>query len=178
MKNIPVIPRAKPEGPLRPHERSLATLGMTPRFYRRAFIAGAAVLSVLPLTSARATPEAMAAAIKEVVGDNPIREGRVTLDLPPLIENGNAVPLTVSVESPMSEADHVKAIHVFNEKNPQPHVFDARLGPRNGKAVIATRIKLGDSQKIVAIAETSKGEFFSASADVIVTLAACLEDLT
>ena len=77
-----------------------------------------------------------------------------------------------------AEADHVKAIHVFNEKNPQPHVFDARLGPRNGKAVVATRIKLGDSQKIVAIAETSKGEFFSASADVIVTLAACLEDIT
>jgi sulfur-oxidizing protein SoxY len=145
---------------------------------RRTFIAGAALVSVLPLAPARATPEAMAAAIKEVVGDNAIREGRVTLDLPPLIENGNTVPITVSVESPMSEADHIKAIHVFNEKNPQPHVFDARLSPRNGKAAIGTRIKLGDSQKIVAIAETSKGEFFSASADVIVTLAACLEDLT
>ncbi|SEO67359.1 sulfur-oxidizing protein SoxY [Rhodospirillales bacterium URHD0017] len=145
---------------------------------RRTFIAGAALVSVLPLSPARATPQAMAAAIKEVVGDNAILEGRVTLDLPPLIENGNTVPVTVSVESPMSEADHVKAIHVFNEKNPQPHVFDVRLSPRNGKAVVATRIKLGDSQKIVAIAETSKGEFFSASADVIVTLAACLEDLT
>jgi sulfur-oxidizing protein SoxY len=145
---------------------------------RRIFLAGATVLSVLPLGAARATPDTMAAAIKEVAGDNAVREGRVTLDVPPLIENGNAVPLTVSVESPMSEADHIKAIHVFNEKNPQPHVFHARLGPRNGKAVIATRIKLGDSQKIVAIAETSKGEFFSASADVIVTLAACLEDLT
>lgn len=145
---------------------------------RRTFVAGAALVSVLPVASVRATPEAMAAAIKEVVGDYAIREGRVTLDLPPLIENGNAVPLTVSVESPMSEADHIKAIHVFNEKNPQPHVFDARLGPGNGKAAIATRIKLGDSQKIVAIVETSRGEFFSASADVIVTLAACLEDLT
>ena len=151
---------------------------LTPSLDRRAFLLGAAVVSVLPLASARATPDAMAAAIKEVVGDNAIREGRVTLDLPPLIENGNAVPLAVSVESPMNEADYVKAIHVFNEKNPQPHVFDARLSPSNGKAMIATRIKLGDSQKIVAIAETSKGEFFSASADVIVTLAACLEDLT
>jgi len=145
---------------------------------RRTFIAGAAAISVLPFAPARATPEAMAAAIREVVGDNVIRESRVTLDLPPLIENGNAVPLTVSVESPMSEADHIRAIHVFNERNPQPHVCDAKLGPKNGKAMIATRIKLGDSQKIVAIAETSKGEFFSASADVIVTLAACLEDLT
>jgi sulfur-oxidizing protein SoxY len=144
---------------------------------RRAFLAGATLVTVLPLASARATPEAMAAAIKEVVGGAVIREGKVKLDLPPLVENGNTVPLTVSVESPMTPADHVKAIHVFNEKNPQPHVFDARLGPRNGKAVVATRIKLGDSQKIIAIAETSTGQFWSASADVIVTLAACIEDI-
>ena len=155
------------------------TFGKTPtRLPRRTFLAGTALVTMLPAAAARATPEAMAAAIKEVVGNATVREGKVTLDVPPLIENGNTVPLTVSVESPMSEADHVKAIHVFNEKNPQPHVFDARLGPRNGKAVVATRIKLGDSQKIVAIAETSKGEFWSASADVIVTLAACLEEIT
>lgn len=152
--------------------------GMTARLDRRTFLVGTAVISVLPLSSARATPEAMAAAIKEVVGDVVIREGRVALDLPPLVENGSTVPITVSVESPMSEADYIKVIHVFNEKNPQPHVFDARLSPRNGRALIATRIKLGDSQKIVAIAETSSGEFWSASADVIVTLAACLEDVT
>ena len=144
---------------------------------RRSFLAGAALVTVLPLASARATPEAMTAAIKEVIGGAVIREGRVKLDLPPLVENGNAVPLTVSVESPMTPADHIKAIHVFNEKNPQPHVFDARLGPRNGRAVVATRIKLGDSQKIIAIAETSTGQFWSASADVIVTLAACIEDI-
>ena len=178
MKRTGVIPRAEPEGTFGPQERSLAPLGMTVRMDRRAFLAGAVVMSVVPLGTARATPAAMAAAIKEVVGEAQLREGRVTLDLPPLVENGNAVPLTVSVESPMSEADHIKAIHVFNEKNPQPHVFDARLGPLNGKAVISTRIKLGDSQKLVAIAETSRGEFWSASADVIVTLAACLEDMT
>jgi sulfur-oxidizing protein SoxY len=145
---------------------------------RRAFMAGAAVASLLPLAPARATPATMAAAIKEVTGDAAVRAGRVTLDIPPLVENGNTVPLTVTVESPMSEADHVKAIHVFNEKNPQPHVFNASLSPRNGKAVVSTRIKLADAQKVVAIAETSKGEFFSASADVIVTIAACIEDLT
>jgi sulfur-oxidizing protein SoxY len=141
-------------------------------------MAGAAVVTILPLASARATPETMAAAIKQVTGDAAVRPGRVTLDIPPLVENGNTVPLTVTVESPMSEADHVKAIHVFNEKNPQPHVFNASLSPRNGKAVVSTRIKLADAQKVVAIAETSKGEFFSASADVIVTIAACIEDLT
>ncbi|HSS87507.1 MAG TPA: SoxY-related AACIE arm protein [Reyranella sp.] len=143
---------------------------------RRAFVAGLAV-TVLPIAAA-ATPETMAAAIKQVTGDAVVRQGRVTLDIPPLVENGNTVPLTVSVDSPMTEADHVKAIHVFNEKNPQPHVFNARLTPRNGKAVVGTRIKLADAQKVVAIAETSKGEFFSASADVIVTIAACIEDIT
>ena len=144
---------------------------------RRAFLMGTALISVLPLSAARATPEAMAAAIKEVVGNVVVREGRVTLDLPPLVENGSTVPITVSVESPMSEADYIKAIHVFNEKNPQPHVFDARLSPRNGKAFIATRIKLSDQQKVVAIAEMSDGTYWRASADVIVTLAACLEDI-
>jgi len=143
---------------------------------RRVFIAGLAV-TVLPIAAA-ATPETMAAAIKQVTGDAAVRPGRVTLDIPPLVENGNTVPLTVTVDSPMTEADHVKAIHVFNEKNPQPHVFSAQLGPRNGRATIATRIKLADAQKVVAIAETSKGEFFSASADVIVTIAACIEDIT
>ena len=142
---------------------------------RRTFLTGVAV-ALLPF-AARATPEALAAAIKEVTGDAPLREGKVTLDVPPLVENGNTVPLTVSVESPMTSDYYVKAIHVFNEKNPQPHVFNAWLSPANGRAVVATRIKLADAQKVVAIAETSKGEFFSASADVIVTLAACLEDI-
>jgi sulfur-oxidizing protein SoxY len=144
---------------------------------RRIFVTGSLLVTVLPLTSANATPDAMTAAIKDVVGEARIRPGRVTLDIPPLVENGNAVPVTVSVESPMTEADHVRAIHVFNEKNPQPHVFNAWLGPRNGKAVIATRIKLADAQKVMAIAETSQGEFWSASADVIVTIAACTEDV-
>ena len=145
---------------------------------RRAVVGGTFALTVLPLSRAYATPDAMAAAIKEVTAGATVREAKVKLDIPPLVENGNAVPLTVSVDSPMTEADFIKAIHVFNEKNPQPHVFDARLGPRNGKAVVGTRIKLADAQKVVAIAETSKGEFFRASADVIVTIAACIEDIT
>ena len=149
---------------------------------RRRFLAGtaasAAVVTVLPLAPAAATPDAMAEAIRKVVGTATPTEGRVKLDVPPLVENGSTVPLTVSVDSPMTEADHVRAIHVFNEKNPQPNVFSARLGARNGKAIVGTRIKLGDSQRIVAIAETSDGRFWSAGADVIVTLAACLEEST
>jgi sulfur-oxidizing protein SoxY len=143
---------------------------------RRTFLTGVAV-ALLPF-AARATPEALAAAIKEVTGDAPLREGKVTLDVPPLVENGNTVPLTVSVESPMTSDYYVKAIHVFNEKNPQPHIFNAWLSPTNGRAVVATRIKLADAQKVVAIAETSKGEFWTAQAEVIVTIAACIEDIT
>ena len=149
---------------------------------RRAFLAGFAAtagsaVAVMPF-AAEATPEAMAAAIREVTGGAALRSGKVKLDIPPLVENGNTVPMTVRVDSPMTADDHVKAIHVFNEKNPQPHVLNAALGPRNGKAVVATRIKLADTQKIVAIAETSNGEFWTASADVIVTIAACIEDIT
>jgi sulfur-oxidizing protein SoxY len=144
---------------------------------RRTFLAGALSVAVLPC-AAEATPDSMAEAIKAVTRGAALQPGKVKLDIPPLVENGNAVPLTVTVESPMSEADHVRAIHVFNEKNPQPHVFNAWLSPRNGKATISTRIKLADAQKVVAIAETSKGLFFTASADVIVTIAACIEDIT
>ena len=92
---------------------------------RRTFLTGVAV--ALAPFAARATPETLTAAIKEVTGDAPLREGKVTLDVPPLVENGNTVPLTVSVESPMTSDDYVKAIHVFNEKNPQPHIFNAWL---------------------------------------------------
>jgi sulfur-oxidizing protein SoxY len=143
---------------------------------RRLFLAGTAAVVLVPLSPATATPDAMAEAIRKVVGTATPTEGRVKLDVPPLVENGSTVPLTVSVDSPMTEADHVKAIHVFNEKNPQPNIFSARLGPRSGKAIVGTRIKLGDSQRIVAIVETSDGEFWSAGTDVIVTLAACLEE--
>ena len=142
---------------------------------RRAFLAGSAALLLAPAASA--TPDAMRAAMREKFGDRVAKPGRVTLDVPPLVENGNTVPLTVTVDSPMSEADHVRAIHIFNEKNPQPYVVSANLSPKNGKAVMATRIKLADSQRVIAVAEMSDGSLWSESADVIVTIAACVEDL-
>ena len=148
------------------------------RSTRRGFLAGGVALAfVLATKSSRATPATMQAAIKKVVGEAPLRKGKVTIDVPPLVENGNTVPLTVSVESPMTATDYVKAIHVFNEKNPQPNVIGVHLGPRAGKAALSTRIKLADAQKIVAVAELSDGSFWSEDADVIVTIAACVEDL-
>jgi sulfur-oxidizing protein SoxY len=124
---------------------------------------------------AAASPAAMDEAIRALVGAATVEHGRVKLELPPIVENGNTVPLTVTVDSPMSETDHVTAIHIFNEKNPQPYISAFGLGPRAGRAAVSTRIRLADSQQVVAIARLSDGSFWSDSADVIVTLAACAE---
>jgi len=115
-------------------------------------------------------------ALRRIVGDAQVRRGRVKLQLPPLIDNGNAVPLSVAVESPMTPADHVKAIHVLTEKNPLPDVVSVHLGPRAGRASLATRVRLADTQTVTAIAQMSDGSFWSDSAEVVVTLSACLEE--
>jgi sulfur-oxidizing protein SoxY len=139
--------------------------------------AGIGFVAVFPIGRASATPGMLDEAIRGVVGEAVLHQGKVTLDVPPLVENGNVVPLTVTVDSPMSAGDHVKAIHVFNEKNPQPNVISIGLGPRAGKAVVSTRIKLADAQCVVGIAEMSDGSFWSGEAQVIVTIAACVEDV-
>jgi sulfur-oxidizing protein SoxY len=136
--------------------------------------AGTVLLTVVP---ARAMPAATVEAIRQVVGSAQVQPGKVSLTVPPLSENGNSVPLEIRVDSPMTEAAHVKSIHVFTEKNPQPNVVDIHLGPRAGRATVATRIRLADSQTVTAIAALSDGTFWSASASVVVTIAACAEEL-
>jgi sulfur-oxidizing protein SoxY len=148
---------------------------------RREFLQSAAALALaapslsLMMPSARATPETMQAAIDKVVGNAKPLKGRITIDIPPLVENGNVVPVTVAVNSPMTKENYVKAVHLFNERNPQPNVMSVTLGPRAGKAAVSTRIRLADAQKVVAIAQMSDGMFYMETADVIVTLAACVE---
>jgi sulfur-oxidizing protein SoxY len=144
---------------------------------RRAVLLAAAGFSLVPsfARSAAATPAAMDEAIRTLVGEATVTPGKVKLELPPIVENGNTVSLTVSVDSPMTEAEHIASIHLFNEKNPQPYIAAFHLGPRAGKAAVSTRIRLADSQRVVAIARLSDGSFWSDSADVIVTLAACAE---
>jgi sulfur-oxidizing protein SoxY len=134
-------------------------------------------LAAAGATPAAAVPGQMEAAIRQVIGEAKVQKGKVTLDLPPLVENGNSVPMTVTVASPMTAENRVKAIHVFNEKNPQANVVSVQLGPRAGKASVSTRIRLADTQKITAIAEMSDGSYWSDTQEVVVTLAACLEDL-
>jgi sulfur-oxidizing protein SoxY len=140
-----------------------------------AFAAGKVAAQLDPNVQAKRAA-ALEAAIRKVTGGKPLRSGKVKLQVPPLVDNGNTVALSVAVDSPMTEADHVKAIHIFTEKNPQPNVISIKLGPRAGKADIQTRVRLADTQTVVAICEMSDGSFWSDKVDVVITLGACLED--
>ncbi len=135
-----------------------------------ALAAGACLLFVRP---AVATPETLAAALRETFGDRPITPGRIKLDIPRLAENGNIVPVTITVDSPMTEQDYVKSIHLFAERNPLPRVLEVELGPYNGRARIATRIRLAVSQQVLAVAIMSDGTLWSTAADVEVTVGGC-----
>ena len=143
---------------------------------REALAAGAGLALIVAVRPAAATPDEMEATIRAFVGEGQLREGKVKLDLPPLVENGNSVPVTVTVDHPVTPNEFVKTIAIFNEKNPQPNVATFQLGPRSGRASVSTRMRLATSQKVVAVAELSDGTFWSDSADVVVTLAACVED--
>lgn len=114
-------------------------------------------------------------AIKKITGGAPLQAGKVTLTIPPLVENGNLVVLKVSVVSPMTANDYVKAIHVIAEANPLPNIFTVYLTPRSGTANVTTRVRLADSQKVWAIAQMSNGSYWQGSAETLVTLSACTE---
>ena len=130
---------------------------------------------LISVSPAAATPNSMDAAIRHVVGEAEVRDGKVRIDVPPLVENGNTVPMTVAVDSPMTPADHVSEHLHLQRKEPaaQRGELSSRAARRQGR--VSTRIRLADSQKVVAIAQLSDGSFWSESADVIVTIAACVE---
>ena len=144
---------------------------------RRAWLgAGASLALAVWLRPVLAAPaDELQAAIMALTAGVAPRQGRVKLDVAPLVENGNAVPLTVSVESPMTAADHVARIALLNERNPERDIARFKLGPRAGKALVSTRIRLATSQQLVALAQLSDGSWWSQRVDVIVTLAACIE---
>ncbi|MBR0685408.1 SoxY-related AACIE arm protein [Bradyrhizobium manausense] len=147
---------------------------------RRQFLSLVGSVTVIPIVTlppVDATPAMLNTAIRNVVGEAAVRIGKVKLEIPPLVENGNTVPMTVSVASPMTVDDHVKSIHIFNEKNPQPNIGNFYLNPSSGRAQVSTRIRLADTQKVVAIARLSDDSFWQVAADVVVTLAACTEEV-
>lgn len=116
-------------------------------------------------------------AVRAWAGGTPVQNGRVRIDIATLVDNGNTVPLGVRVDSPMTPADHVVAIAVFNERNPQADVLRCQLGPRAGQAQVSTRIRLATTQKLTAVARLSDGSCWQQTVEVIVALAACLEEL-
>lgn len=128
---------------------------------------------MLLMRPAIATREELSIALRETFGDRAITRERVMLKLPVLAESGNVVPMTVSVDSPMTETDHVTAIHLFAEKNTLPRILSVQLGPWNGKAIVQSRIRLADSQQVLAVAVMNDGSLFSAVADVEVTFSSC-----
>jgi sulfur-oxidizing protein SoxY len=143
---------------------------------RRALAAvGGAWLALRCAPAAAVSTLTLEAAIHQWAGRQPLRTGRVTLEVAPLVENGNSVPISVRVDSPMTAADHVQEIVVFNERNPQRDVVRVVFGPDSARAEVATRIRLATSQQLVALARLSDGSQWMHKVDVLVTLAACIE---
>jgi sulfur-oxidizing protein SoxY len=148
---------------------------MTTLSRRQLMAAGLGMGLAVTWRPARALSDELAGALRGFTGGTPTKEGRVTFDIAPLVENGNTVPVTITVQSPMTVADHVQAIAVFNEKNPQREVIACKLTPAMGKAVASTRIRLATTQQLVAVARMSDGSCWTHTVDVVVTLAACIE---
>ncbi len=158
----------------------MTTTAMTDRVAtRRHLLLASTGLATWVLTGpVQASSDELAAAVAAYAGGKPVTPGKVKIDIAELVDNGNVVPLTVTVDSPMTAANHVVAIAVFNEKNPQRDVAKFTLGPRYGKAQVSTRIRLATTQKLMAVAQMGDGTFWSQTAEVIVTLAACIESET
>jgi len=133
----------------------------------------AAPTQAAPIQAAPIQAAPIQAALDRIRGTRALREGRVTLRAPNIAENGNTVPLNISVESPMTAADHVKTIYVFADKNPTPEVAVFHLTPAMGRASADTRIRLGQTQEVIAIAELNDGSLFMARAEVKVTIGGC-----
>lgn len=131
-------------------------------------------VALLPVCSL-ATPELRDRETAKLTGGAPINDGRVKLIIPALAENGFSVFTTVEVESPMTDADHVRRIHILSERNPIAHLLTWHLGPRAGIAEVSTNIRLAASQQITALAEMSDGTFWRDRQKVVVTVAACID---
>jgi len=136
---------------------------------------GGAVVATMTLLPGRLRAEfpTIDEAIESVVGDASPAEGRIELVLPQIAENGNTVPIEIMVDSPMSDADYVKSIHIFADGNPNPNVATYHFTPASGEARFAARIRLAKTQNVIAIAEMSNGELYMAKSEVKVTIGGC-----
>jgi sulfur-oxidizing protein SoxY len=142
---------------------------------RRDFLAGAAGALALP-GAALAQVDPLDPLVWALADGASVRKGKVTLVLPQLADNGNSVPIRITVDSPMTVADHVKSIHLYSERNPVRNMANFYLGPRAGKAEIDSRVRLAGSQRVTAVAKLSDGSFWYDAAPIVVTLSACLDE--
>jgi sulfur-oxidizing protein SoxY len=142
---------------------------------RRAFLAGLAGTLAF-FRAALAADEAPDPLAAKVAKGAPVRKGKVKVTLPQLADNGNSVPIRIVVDSPMTEADHVKSIHLYSDRNPVSNMANFYLGSRAGKAEIDSRVRLAGSQKVTAVAALSDGTFWYDAASIVVTLSACLDE--
>jgi sulfur-oxidizing protein SoxY len=145
---------------------------------RRRFLTAAAAGALMVharICSAIPAMDTLKPLVEKITGGQTLREGRVTLDIPHLSDNGHLVPLKVSVTSAMDDRDYVRAIHVLSEKNPRPVIAVFHLHPHCGRADISTRIRLNGAQHILVIAAMSDGSYWATAAEVIVTETACLD---
>ncbi len=140
------------------------------RFGRRATLAGGAML--LSTSAAQATPEAARRLLQGLTNGTP-REGRVTLRIAEIAENGTQVPVTIAVESPMNDSDHVRALHVVADGNPNPGVVSFAFTPLAGRCEVSLRMRLSQSQRVTALAEMSDGSLWIATRAVTVTVGGC-----
>ncbi|MCX7320798.1 MAG: thiosulfate oxidation carrier protein SoxY [Hyphomicrobiales bacterium] len=143
---------------------------------RREALAMAAIAGLATILAPRlsfADEQAVAAEIKKLYGDKKFDSGKIKLDVPEIAENGLVVPVNVDIESPMTDADYVKSVHVFAEGNPMPGVVSYKFTPACGKASASTRMRLAETQNIVCIAEMSNGKLYMAKANVKVTIGGC-----
>lgn len=138
---------------------------------------GLALATLRPLAARERDRPSYEEVLRELVGEQEPRSGRVSLELPKIAETGNSVPLTVKVESPMTAEDHVARVHVLSKGNPRPGVATFHLGPRAGLAEVSTRIKLSRTQQVVGVAEMSDGSLWRQEASIVVTQGACVEDI-
>lgn len=138
---------------------------------RQAFATLGTACAFLP-TAVDATPEAARKLLSDLVKVAP-RAGKIKIDAPEIAENGNAVPITITVDSPMSLSDHVRAIHIVADRNPQPGVASFMLGPDNGKAEVQLRMRMAESQTVIVVAELSDGSAWTATREVKVTVGGC-----
>lgn len=137
-------------------------------------LAGLAGLALIVTPGrADATPDEVTSAIAKLYGEKKFESGKIKLDVPEIAENGLVVPINVEVESPMTDADYVKAVHVFAEGNPLPNVISYKFTPACGKAAASARMRLAQTQNVVCIAEMSNGSLYKTVASIKVTIGGC-----